>query len=108
MKKVRFYGADLELADFSRANLEEAEFHNADLDNARFDETNLERVDLRYSRNLHKVRGLNKVRSWRGAKIERKWVERLGLDGPKLQLHIVDDVDGIDDIIRQDIDDVNR
>ncbi len=103
MKKVRFYGASLELADFSRANLEEAEFHNTDLENARLDQTNLERADLRYARNLHKVRGLDKVKSWQGAKIERKWVERLRLDRSKLQFCVVDDVDGMGDIIRQEL-----
>jgi hypothetical protein len=52
---------------------------------------------------LGEARGLDKIANWRGATIERKWVDRLGLDAEKLGLKVVDDVeDDIDDNLEDD------
>jgi uncharacterized protein YjbI with pentapeptide repeats len=102
LQKVDFYGSHLELADLSNANLEEARLYDTDLDNAILDGANLQRTDLRGVRNLHRAEGLDKVKNWRGAKIERKWVELIGLDSTKIDLQVVDDVEHMEDIIRQD------
>lgn len=45
-------------------------------------------------KNLAAAIGIDEVGSWRGAKIERKWVERLGLDAEKLGITVVADLDG--------------
>jgi hypothetical protein len=45
-------------------------------------------------KSLEGAKGTDEVGSWRGAKIERKWVERLGLDAEKLGIIVVADLDG--------------
>ena len=40
---------------------------------------------------LDKARGLRKIRTLYDAKIERKWVERLGLDAKTLGLEVIED-----------------
>jgi Pentapeptide repeats (8 copies) len=71
-----------------QANLEGAILQGAILQGA-----NLEGANLVGVRGLDVASGLDKVKSWRGAKIERKWVERLGLDAEKLGLEVVNDLD---------------
>ena len=79
--RVDFESADLRGADLRGADLREAILEGANLQRA-----NLERVNLVGVRGLDTANGLNEVKSWRGATIERKWVERLGLEAEKLGL----------------------
>jgi hypothetical protein len=54
-------------------------------------------------RGLDEARGIDQVACWRGATIERKWVERMGLDAERLGFEVVDDVeDDIDDDLDDD------
>ena len=81
------------MANLHGADLRKADLEGADLAGANLDEANLEHANLVGVQQLHKARNLQQVASWQGAAIERKWVERLGLDAEKLGLDVVDDVE---------------
>ena len=88
---------DLAGTNLIRVNLGDANLHHANLEGAslRYAElagATLDRAYLVGVRELGLAGGLDRVRSWRGAKIERKWVARLGLDAEKLGLEVVDDL----------------
>ena len=63
------------------------------LSRANLAKANLAKANLIGVQWLDKARGLEKVKRWRGAKVERKWVERLGLDADKLNLEVVDNLE---------------
>jgi hypothetical protein len=106
LERANLYGANLERAKLSWANLGGANLHGANLcganlgganlDGANLGGANLHGANLKGAvllsvRDLDKARGLDEVRSWKDATIERKWVKRLGLDAEKLGLKVVDD-----------------
>ena len=94
-------GANLRSAVFLSADLRGASFRNAQLFRATLDGANFEGVDLEGAdlgsaslikvEGLDKARGLRKIRTLYDAKIERKWVERLGLDAKTLGLEVIED-----------------
>jgi hypothetical protein len=94
--------ADLPMANLMRTNLARANLQGANLPGANLEWANLLGANLYGASlewanlegaNLVGVRGLEKVRSWRGARVERKWVEHLKLDAGRLGLVVVDDRD---------------
>jgi hypothetical protein len=86
-------GANLIRADLHAANFDAANLFRADLREANLQATSFEGAIFVGVRNLDEARQLDEVRSWHGARIERKWVERLGLDAEKLGLIVVADLD---------------
>ena len=91
-------GADLERADLGGANLDRANLDRANLTDAYLAEASLAGAQLEEATSLVVAHGIDRVASWRGARIERQLVEWLGLDAEKLGLEVVDDVeDDIDD-----------
>jgi uncharacterized protein YjbI with pentapeptide repeats len=87
-------GANLFEANLGGANLESASLAGADLERANLRGADLRGAHLVGAQGLDEARGLNNVTSWDGAKIERRWVERLQLNPENLGLNIVDDLDG--------------
>jgi uncharacterized protein YjbI with pentapeptide repeats len=88
-------GADLAYANLTGANLTGANLTGADLAGVKLERANLEGANLIGVQGFDEANGLDEIRSWKGAKIERKWVERLRLDARKLGLEVVDDVETI-------------
>jgi uncharacterized protein YjbI with pentapeptide repeats len=109
---ARMLGADLTAADLSFAtlmaadlrgaqlvgavldgtDLEDADLRDTDLKGASLLQTNLDGVNLEGVRKLDQARGISDVSGWVWAKIEHKWVDRLGLDAAKLGLIVVKDI----------------
>jgi uncharacterized protein YjbI with pentapeptide repeats len=89
------YSANLRRANLEGTLLRDANLAGADLAGANLTGSNLEAANL-VGANLDEVRGLDEVKSWRGAKIEGTWVERLGLDDEKLGLVVVKDLQNDD------------
>jgi hypothetical protein len=87
-------GADLKGADLKGANLQGANLEAANLGGADLGGADLGGADLEGVLHLDEARNLDRVASWRGARIARKWVEKLGLDAKKLWIEVVDDVAG--------------
>ena len=93
LRGAKLMGTKLQRAYLQDANLEGANLEHADLEQAYLQNANLRDANLVGVQGLDKARQLREVRSWRGTKIERKWVERLGLDAEKLGLVVVDNLD---------------
>lgn len=93
LKRAELHSVNLEDADLRGTDLEGADLRDANVSGANFREVNLEGADLVGVSGLEKTIGFSKVRSWKGATVERQWVERLGLDAKKLGLVVVEDVE---------------
>jgi uncharacterized protein YjbI with pentapeptide repeats len=92
LSSANLEGANLEGANLEGANLEGANLEGANLERANLGGANLGGANLEGVLYVDEARNLNRVASWRGARIERKWVEKLGLDAEKLGIVVVDDM----------------